>query len=136
MLRVCCWPIVLQNYFRNQNANIDSRHHSIGFNYRAFAAQHRVLQQSTRRRHLPFHRLTPPGKSLKALVDRPRPGRRADVDLGNALSERLNAVGIANTIVLPLHGDDFNDDLRRGAKAARRASSEPWMRSIVGEAAY
>jgi hypothetical protein len=37
---------------------------------------------------------------------------------------------------LPLHGDDFNDDLRRGAKAARRASSEPWMRSIVGEAAY
>ena len=46
MPRVCCWPIVLQNYFRNQNANIDSRHHSIGFNYRAFAAQHRVLQHN------------------------------------------------------------------------------------------
>jgi len=46
MPRVCCWPIVLQNYFRKQNANIDSRHHSIGFNYRAFAAQHRVLQHN------------------------------------------------------------------------------------------
>ncbi|MDI3470341.1 MAG: virulence-associated E family protein [Pseudolabrys sp.] len=32
-----------------------------------------------------------------------------------ALAERLNFAGIANMIVSPLHGDDFNDDLRRGA---------------------
>jgi len=34
-----------------------------------------------------------------------------------ALADRLNAAGVANTIVSPLHGDDFNDDLRRGATA-------------------
>ena len=56
-------------------------------------------------------------------------GRRASTrvtifaDAGNAgaqaaavLAERLTIAGIANTIVSPLHGDDFNDDLRRGAR--------------------
>ena len=36
-----------------------------------------------------------------------------------ALAERLNVAGIANAIVSPLHGDDFNDDLRRGATSPR-----------------
>ena len=36
-----------------------------------------------------------------------------------ALAERLSAAGIANAIVTPLHGDDFNDDLRHGATAQR-----------------
>ena len=35
-----------------------------------------------------------------------------------ALADRLNAVGIPSTIVSPLHGDDFNDDLGKGAVAA------------------
>jgi Domain of unknown function (DUF927)/Toprim domain len=35
-----------------------------------------------------------------------------------ALAERLTAAGIPSTIVSPLHGDDFNDDLRKGAVAA------------------
>ncbi len=34
------------------------------------------------------------------------------------LAERLSAAGIANAIVAPLHGDDFNDDLRYGVTAA------------------
>ena len=34
------------------------------------------------------------------------------------LAERLTAAGIPNEIVAPLHGDDFNDDLQRGAVAA------------------
>jgi len=33
------------------------------------------------------------------------------------LSDRLNRVDIPNEIVVPLHGDDFNDDLLRGARA-------------------
>ena len=33
------------------------------------------------------------------------------------LSDRLNRADIPNRIVLPLHGDDFNDDLVRGARA-------------------
>ncbi|MDR0809874.1 MAG: toprim domain-containing protein, partial [Gemmobacter sp.] len=33
------------------------------------------------------------------------------------LSDRLNRADIPNHIVLPLHGDDFNDDLLRGARA-------------------
>lgn len=33
-----------------------------------------------------------------------------------ALSDRLNQANIANEIVLPIHGDDFNDDLIRGAR--------------------
>ena len=39
-----------------------------------------------------------------------------------ALAERLNAAGIANAIVAPLHGDDFNDDLRHGVTAADYAT--------------
>ncbi|MET3791794.1 VapE domain-containing protein [Aquamicrobium terrae] len=45
-------------------------------------------------------------------------------DAGNAgrqaaatLSDRLNRADIPNQIVLPLHDDDFNDDLTRGARA-------------------
>ena len=34
-----------------------------------------------------------------------------------ALSDRLNRADIPSEIVWPLHGDDFNDDLRRGARA-------------------
>ena len=34
------------------------------------------------------------------------------------LADRLNGAGIENEIVVPLHGDDFNDDLRKGAVAA------------------
>jgi putative DNA primase/helicase len=34
-----------------------------------------------------------------------------------ALAERLDLAGIPNVIVSPLHGDDFNDDLCRGATA-------------------
>jgi predicted P-loop ATPase len=33
------------------------------------------------------------------------------------LADRLNRADIPNEIVLPLHGDDFNDDLSRGARA-------------------
>ena len=42
------------------------------------------------------------------------------------LSDRLNRADIPNEIVGPLHGDDFNDDLLRGARAeyyARPADS-------------
>lgn len=42
----------------------------------------------------------------------------AGVQAAAALAERLNAAGIANSTVTPLHGDDFNDDLRRGATKA------------------
>ena len=42
-----------------------------------------------------------------------------------ALADRLNIAGIANAIVSPLHGDDFNDDLRRGATAADYQRPEP-----------
>lgn len=42
-----------------------------------------------------------------------------------ALSERLNAANIPNTIVCPLHGDDFNDDLRHGATVGDYQRSEP-----------
>ena len=34
------------------------------------------------------------------------------------LADRLNLADIPSEIVAPLHGDDFNDDLRRGAVAA------------------
>lgn len=34
------------------------------------------------------------------------------------LADRLTTAGIANRIVSPLHGDDFNDDLQHGAAAA------------------
>jgi len=35
-----------------------------------------------------------------------------------ALAERLSAAGIPHSSIAPLHGDDFNDDLRRGGTAA------------------
>ncbi len=41
----------------------------------------------------------------------------AGMQAAAALSERLNPAGMANAIISPLHGDDFNDDLRRGASA-------------------
>jgi putative DNA primase/helicase len=47
----------------------------------------------------------------------------AGMQAAAALSERLNSAGIANTIVSPLHDDDFNDDLRRGASAKDYAIS-------------
>jgi putative DNA primase/helicase len=41
------------------------------------------------------------------------------------LADRLNAADIPNTIVGPLHGDDFNDDLRQGATAADYQRPDP-----------
>ncbi len=41
------------------------------------------------------------------------------------LAERLTAAGIADAIVAPLHGDDFNDDLRHGVTAADYEISAP-----------
>jgi putative DNA primase/helicase len=41
----------------------------------------------------------------------------AGMQAAATLADRLNAADIANAIVVPLHGDDFNDDLRRGATA-------------------
>jgi putative DNA primase/helicase len=41
------------------------------------------------------------------------------------LADRLNVASIPNTIVRPLHGDDFNDDLRRGVTATDYPNSEP-----------
>jgi putative DNA primase/helicase len=41
----------------------------------------------------------------------------AGVQAAAALGERLSAAGIPATALSPLHGDDFNDDLRRGATA-------------------
>ena len=42
----------------------------------------------------------------------------AGMQAAAALADRLNIAGITNAIVSPLHGDDFNDDLRHGATAA------------------
>ena len=41
----------------------------------------------------------------------------AGLSAATALAERLNSAGIVNTIISPLHGDDFNDDLQHGASA-------------------
>jgi putative DNA primase/helicase len=41
------------------------------------------------------------------------------------LAERLKAAGIPHAILSPLHGDDFNDDLRHGASAKDYAGSAP-----------
>ena len=40
------------------------------------------------------------------------------------LAERLTTANIPNTIIAPLHGDDFNDDLRRGVTSADYKASE------------
>jgi predicted P-loop ATPase len=49
----------------------------------------------------------------------------AGMQAAAALADRLNLAGIANAIVAPLHGDDFNDDLRHGATAADYQRAEP-----------
>jgi predicted P-loop ATPase len=41
------------------------------------------------------------------------------------LADRLNVASIPNTIIRPLHGDDFNDDLLHGATAADYPDPEP-----------
>ncbi len=53
------------------------------------------------------------------------------------LSDRLNRADIPNEIVLPLHGDDFNDDLMRGACAAdyRAGQDVPAISEIAGAGA-
>ena len=53
------------------------------------------------------------------------------------LSDRLNAADISNCIVVPLHGDDFNDDLLKGtveADYATRATIADAVPSIDGHA--
>src|SRR5581483_3495467 len=52
-----------------------------------------------------------------------------------ALAERLNHAGITNMIVSPLHGDDFNDDLRRGATARDYAAATPPAAPLLATAA-
>ena len=49
----------------------------------------------------------------------------AGMQAAAALADRLNIAGITNAIVSPLHGDDFNDDLRHGATAADYQRAEP-----------
>jgi putative DNA primase/helicase len=41
----------------------------------------------------------------------------AGMQAAAALADRLSEAGIPSTIIAPLHGDDFNDDLRKGAVA-------------------
>jgi predicted P-loop ATPase len=48
----------------------------------------------------------------------------AGIQAAAALSIRLDAGSISNTVVRPLHGDDFNDDLLHGATAADYQRSE------------
>ncbi|MBB4267714.1 VapE domain-containing protein [Roseospira visakhapatnamensis] len=50
---------------------------------------------------------------LTIFADAGEAGQKAAADL----AARLNDAGIGHTIVSPLHGDDFNDDLRHGATA-------------------
>jgi putative DNA primase/helicase len=42
----------------------------------------------------------------------------AGIQAAATLADRLNLADIPNTIITPLHGDDFNDDLGQRAKAA------------------
>jgi putative DNA primase/helicase len=51
------------------------------------------------------------------------------------LSDRLNIADIPNRIVVPLHGDDFNDDLLKGAVQADYAPAETEVLSSVPETA-
>jgi putative DNA primase/helicase len=55
----------------------------------------------------------------------------AGLQAANELAERLKAAGSAATTVSPLHGDDFNDDLRHGATAKDYASSPRQPASIA-----
>jgi predicted P-loop ATPase len=63
----------------------------------------------------------------------------AGMQAAAALVDRLNIAGITNDIVSPLHGDDFNDDLRHGAiaddyqRAERAPISTPTAPSTVPE---
>ncbi len=47
-----------------------------------------------------------------------RDAGEAGLASATALGERLAASGVAFDVAAPIHGDDFNDDLRRGAVAA------------------
>ncbi len=75
------------------------------------------------------------GAARLARMDRPAPPTRAAeprqdhshevarilagcVPLAGSPADRLNLADIPSRIVAPLHGDDFNDDLRRGVTAA------------------
>lgn len=49
----------------------------------------------------------------------------AGIQAAAALADRLNMANVPNTIVRPLHGDDFNDDLRHGATAADYHNADP-----------
>lgn len=49
----------------------------------------------------------------------------AGIQAAAALADRLNIADIPNTIIRPLHGDDFNDDLGHGASAADYQRPEP-----------
>ena len=52
----------------------------------------------------------------------------AGMQAAATLADRLNVADIPSRIIAPLHGDDFNDDLRRGATAAdyeQAAGAEP-----------
>jgi predicted P-loop ATPase len=52
----------------------------------------------------------------------------AGMQAAATLADRLNVADIPSRIVAPLHGDDFNDDLRRGVAAAdyeQAAGAEP-----------
>ena len=51
----------------------------------------------------------------------------AGIQAAAALADRLNVANIPNTIVHPLHGDDFNDDQLHGA----RASDYQWSEAIA-----
>lgn len=42
-----------------------------------------------------------------------------------ALVDRLTVANLPNRIVTPLHGDDFNDDLKRGVTSASYAAAKP-----------
>lgn len=49
----------------------------------------------------------------------------AGAEAAAALSDRLDAAGVPSEIVRPLHGDDFNDDLVKGAKREDYADRDP-----------
>src|SRR5206468_2842603 len=58
-------------------------------------------------------------KRVTIFADAGTAGQQAAADL----AERLTESGIQTVIVSPLHGDDFNDDLRHGASATDYAGS-------------
>ncbi len=60
-------------------------------------------------------------KRVTIFADAGNAGQQAAADL----AERLKSSGIATTIVSPLHGDDFNDDLRHGVSAKNYAGAPP-----------